>query len=91
MDRPLHAAVLPPGPPLLRALAAALDGGPAICPLSPGLPEPALRDLLDALAPDAILTPDGLVPHRPHRPRGGFGEFGGFGGVHAPVDARTAV
>ncbi|WUI03380.1 AMP-binding protein [Spirillospora sp. NBC_00431] len=78
MDRPLHAAVLPPGPPLLRALADALDGGPAICPLSPDLPEPALRDVLDALAPDAIRTPDGLVPHRP---RGG----------HTPVDAGTAV
>ncbi|TDD31362.1 AMP-dependent synthetase [Actinomadura sp. KC06] len=78
MDRPLHAAVLPPGPPLLRALADALDGGPAICPLSPDLPEPALRDLLDALAPDAIRTPDGLAPHRP---RGG----------HAPVSAGTAV
>ncbi|MFI0481272.1 AMP-binding protein [Actinomadura sp. 9N215] len=78
MDRPLHAAVLPPGPPLLRALADALDGGPAICPLSPGLPEPALRDLLDALAPDAIRTPDGLVPYRSRRGR-------------APVDAGTAV
>ncbi|WP_243711527.1 AMP-binding protein, partial [Actinomadura sp. KC216] len=49
-----------------------------MCPLSPDLPEPALRDLLDALAPDAIRTPDGLVPHRA---RGG----------HAPVDAGTAV
>ncbi|MFI0369769.1 AMP-binding protein [Actinomadura sp. 1N219] len=78
MDRPLHAAVLPPGPPLLRALAGALDGGPAICPLSPDLPEPALRDLLDALAPDAIRTPGGLAPHRP---RGG----------PVPVNADTAV
>ncbi|WP_433479459.1 AMP-binding protein [Spirillospora sp. CA-142024] len=68
MDRPLHAAVLPPGPRLFRALADALDGGPAICPLSPDLPEPALRELLDALAPDAIRTPDGLAPFRP---RGG--------------------
>ncbi|RFS82341.1 AMP-dependent synthetase [Actinomadura spongiicola] len=78
MDRPLHAALLPPGPHLFRALAEALDGGPALCPLSPDLPEPALRDLLDALAPDAIRTPDGLAPYRP---RGG----------HAPVHPDTAV
>ncbi|WP_207946953.1 AMP-binding protein [Actinomadura sp. 7K507] len=78
MDRPLHAAVLPPGPRLLRALAGALDGGPAVCPLSPALPRPALRALLDALAPDAIETSDGLVPHTP---RGG----------HVPVAEGTAV
>ncbi|SPT57911.1 class I adenylate-forming enzyme family protein [Actinomadura madurae] len=78
MDRPLHAAVLPPGPRLFQALADALDGGPAICPLSPDLPEPALRDLLDALSPDAVRTPDGLAPHRPH-------------GGKVPADAETAV
>ncbi|SFO50505.1 O-succinylbenzoic acid--CoA ligase [Actinomadura madurae] len=78
MDRPLHAAVLPPGPRLFQALADALDGGPAICPLSPDLPEPALRDLLDALSPDAVRTPDGLAPHRPH-------------GGQVPADAETAV
>ncbi|CNG01752.1 O-succinylbenzoic acid-CoA ligase MenE [Mycobacterium tuberculosis] len=77
MDRPLHAVVLPPGPRLLDALADALDGGPAICPLSAELPEPALRGLLDALAPDAVETPAGLV----RRSAAG----------HAPVDARTAV
>src|SRR5690606_39774138 len=69
MNRPLHAAVLPPGPRLLRALADALDGGPAICPLPPGLPRPALGRLLDALAPDAVETPDGVVPHDPRRGR----------------------
>ncbi|MFG2089563.1 MULTISPECIES: AMP-binding protein [unclassified Spirillospora] len=78
MDRPLHAAVLPPGPRLLRALADALGGGPAICPLSPDLPRPALRALLDALAPDAIETPDGLVPHTP-------------AGGHVPAAEGTAV
>ncbi|WP_156216368.1 AMP-binding protein [Actinomadura litoris] len=63
MDRRLHAVLLPPGPDLLRALAAALDGtGPAICPLSPGLPPPALQALLDALAPHAVQTEDGLTP-----------------------------
>ncbi|MFD0690007.1 AMP-binding protein [Actinomadura fibrosa] len=60
MERRLHAVVLPPGPRLRDALAAALDGsGPAICPLSPDLPEPALRDLLAALAPHAVETADG--------------------------------
>ncbi|TQM69203.1 O-succinylbenzoic acid--CoA ligase [Actinomadura hallensis] len=78
MNRPLHAAVLPPGPRLLRALADALDGGPAICPLPPGLPRPALGRLLDALAPDAVETPDGIVPHDP---RGG----------RVPVADGTAV
>ncbi|QKW36161.1 AMP-binding protein [Actinomadura sp. NAK00032] len=78
MDRPLHAAVLPPGPRLLRALADALDGGPALCPLPTGLPEPALSSLLDALAPDAVDTPDGLVPHSP-------------GAGRAPVGPGTAV
>ncbi|GAA2301276.1 o-succinylbenzoate--CoA ligase [Actinomadura luteofluorescens] len=78
MDRPLHAVVLPPGPRLLEALAGALDGGPAICPLPPDLPEAALRGLLDALAPDAVETADGIAPHSP-------------GGGHAPADADTAV
>ena len=78
MDRALHALVLPPGPRLLTALADALDGGPAVCPLSPDLPEPALRGLLDALAPDAVETPGGLVPHP-------------SSGGRAPVDAGTAV
>ncbi|GAA4226351.1 o-succinylbenzoate--CoA ligase [Actinomadura meridiana] len=78
MDRPLHAAVLPPGPHLFRALEAALDGGPAICPLSPDLPKPALRDLLATLAPDAVHTSDGLVPYRSRAGR-------------VPVSADTAV
>ncbi|RFU38199.1 AMP-dependent synthetase, partial [Actinomadura logoneensis] len=59
-DRRLHALVLPPGPRLLQALHAALDGtGPAICPLSPDTPAPALRATLDALAPHAVETPHG--------------------------------
>jgi o-succinylbenzoate---CoA ligase len=60
MSRTLHAVVLPAGPLLARRLEAALDGsGPAICPLSPGLPEPALRSIVDALAPAAVETPAG--------------------------------
>ncbi|MBO2460848.1 AMP-binding protein [Actinomadura violacea] len=78
MDRRLHAVVLPPGPRLFRALADALDGGPAVCPLSPDLPAPALAALLDALAPDAVETEDGLTPHR-------------TAGEHAPPADGTAV
>jgi O-succinylbenzoic acid--CoA ligase len=63
MDRQVHALVLPPGPRLWRALAAALDGtGPAVCPLSPELPRPALEALLDALAPAAVETAGGVRP-----------------------------
>ncbi|MFI0352042.1 AMP-binding protein [Actinomadura sp. 9N407] len=65
MDRRLHALVLPPGPRLLEALAAALDGtGPAICPVSPDLPDAALHALLDALAPHAVETTGGVRAHR---------------------------
>jgi o-succinylbenzoate---CoA ligase len=62
MSRPVHAVTLPPGPRLARLLEAALDGtGPAICPLAPDLPEPALRSTLDALAPAAVQAPTGLA------------------------------
>ncbi|MEO5873704.1 MAG: AMP-binding protein [Streptosporangiaceae bacterium] len=59
--RPVHALILPPGPRLLAALEAALDGtGPAICPLAPTLPRPALDTLITALAPDAVEDGSGL-------------------------------
>jgi o-succinylbenzoate---CoA ligase len=46
---------------MLEALAAALDGtGPAIAPLDPALPEPALARMLDMLAPAALMTSDGM-------------------------------
>lgn len=62
MSRSLHATFLPPGPPLLRRLAAALDGtGPAICPLSPGLPAPARAALLGALRPGHTETAEGIA------------------------------
>lgn len=64
MSRTLHAVILPPGPGLARRLEAALDGsGPAICPLSPALPRPALRSIIDALAPAAVETPDGITTY----------------------------
>jgi O-succinylbenzoic acid--CoA ligase len=69
MIRTLHAVVLPPGRLLARRLEAALDGtGPAICPLSPGLPEPALRSIIDALAPAAVETPEGTIRRDSGRP-----------------------
>lgn len=69
MSRTLHAVILPPGPQLARRLEAALDGsGPAICPLSPTLPRPALHSIISALAPGAVETPDGTTPHGSGRP-----------------------
>ncbi|WP_084780084.1 AMP-binding protein [Planobispora rosea] len=54
-ERELQALTLPPGPELFRAVAAALDGdGPAVLPLSPGLPAPALRATLEALRPTRL-------------------------------------
>ncbi|MFE3450069.1 AMP-binding protein [Nonomuraea sp. NPDC059194] len=56
-DRPLRALVLPPGPRLFAAIAAALDGdGPAVLPLSPDHAGAALR----ALRPTEIETVDGV-------------------------------
>lgn len=45
---------------MLAALAAALDGsGPAILPLDPALPAPALTAALEAFAPSAVQTMEG--------------------------------
>ncbi len=45
---------------MLSALAAALDGtGPAILPLDPGLPEPALARILGSFSPAALHTATG--------------------------------
>jgi O-succinylbenzoic acid--CoA ligase len=64
----LHAVVLPAsaaGGRLLERLAAALDGsGPAILPLDADLPPERLARVLDAFAPAAVETADGLS-HRP--------------------------
>jgi len=54
-QRELHAVVSPATPELFRAVGAALDGsGPAVLPLSPALPAPALRATLDALRPTHV-------------------------------------
>ena len=64
VKRPLHAVVLSPaeaGGRLLERLATALDGsGPAILPLESDLPPERLARLLDAFAPSAVETADGL-------------------------------
>jgi o-succinylbenzoate---CoA ligase len=69
ISRSLHAVLLPAGPGggrLLAALSSALDGtGPAVLPLDPGLPESRLAALLDAFAPDAIETADGITQLAP--------------------------
>ncbi len=55
---------------MLERLAAALDGsGPAILPLEAGLPPERLARILDAFAPSAVETPNGLS-RRPQRARG---------------------
>ena len=64
---------------MLERLAAALDGsGPAILPLEADLPPERLARILDAFAPSAVETPDGLS-RRPQRARG------------IPVSEQTAV
>ncbi|HLI37672.1 MAG TPA: AMP-binding protein [Streptosporangiaceae bacterium] len=66
--RPLHAAVLPQsaaGGRLLGLLAAALDGsGPAILPLDPDIAPARMRGIIEAFAPAAIETADGITPIR---------------------------
>ncbi|MEU3168051.1 AMP-binding protein [Streptosporangium sp. NPDC006930] len=55
VERELHAVVSPATSELFRAVGAALDGsGPAVLPLSPTLPAPALRATLDALRPTHV-------------------------------------
>ncbi|GAB3895097.1 hypothetical protein GCM10027612_47360 [Microbispora bryophytorum subsp. camponoti] len=57
----MHALVLPPGPALSEAVRQALTGdGPAVLPLSPDLPRPALEATLEALRPTHVVTADGV-------------------------------
>jgi o-succinylbenzoate---CoA ligase len=61
-SRPLHAVQFPAtaGGRMLSVLAAALDGsGPAILPLDPALPPPALARVLEEFAPAVLRTPEG--------------------------------
>jgi O-succinylbenzoic acid--CoA ligase len=70
----LHAVLLPwaaSGGRLAELLAAALDGsGPAILPLDPDLPRARLTGILDAFAPGALETADGIFPGLPGAPPG---------------------
>lgn len=57
--------LLPPGPALFDAVRHALSGdGPAVLPLSPDLPKPALETALSALRPTHVVTPEGVRPAR---------------------------
>ncbi|HUA27544.1 MAG TPA: AMP-binding protein [Streptosporangiaceae bacterium] len=89
--RPLHAVLLPPaeaGGRMFDALAAALDGsGPAILPLDPDLPRARLNALLDALAPSAIETQEGL--ERPVSSRAGHANANGISPETALVIATS--
>ncbi len=58
--RPLHALLLPPGPQLRDALAAALDGGPAVLPLDPAAPAGMRARQLDRLRPHALVDDAGV-------------------------------
>jgi len=58
--RPLHAVALPTGRGLVDVLQVALDGGPAVLPVDPRLPVPALQRLLAAMRPAALVLPDGV-------------------------------
>lgn len=60
LSRPLHALVLPPGQQLLEALAAALDGGPAILPLDPAAPPAVHQRQLELFRPHALVDSRGV-------------------------------
>ncbi len=55
----LVALDLPGGQPFVDALRAAWDAGDAVAPLDPRLPPAAARQLLEAVAPTAVIGPDG--------------------------------
>jgi o-succinylbenzoate---CoA ligase len=64
-------AALPPGERLRRLLASALTGeGPALAPVDPDLPRERLRQLLQVLAPSALITTDGVTRRGAGRPAG---------------------
>jgi O-succinylbenzoic acid--CoA ligase len=59
----VHAVVLPPDRTLFESIRRALPGeGPAVLPLDPELPGPALRAILTALRPTHVVTPEGTRP-----------------------------
>ncbi|MBB5631346.1 AMP-binding protein [Sphaerisporangium krabiense] len=60
-ERPVHAVLGTPGPLVLEKVREALlGGGPAVLPLDPSLPGPALRATLAALRPTHLVTAGGV-------------------------------
>jgi O-succinylbenzoic acid--CoA ligase len=57
----LIALDLPAGPAFVAALRQAWDRGDAVLPLDPRLPDPAKQGLIEAMAPERIVTPAGVV------------------------------
>jgi O-succinylbenzoic acid--CoA ligase len=95
----VHAVVLPPGPALFDIIREALLGdGPAVLPLAPDLPAPALRATLAALRPTHVVTPEGVRPSPGGVPAGGgtaviiatSGSTGTPKGVELPASALAA-
>lgn len=60
--RPLVAVAAGPSPLLAAALDRALDGGPALLPVAPDLPDAARDRLLSALRPAALVDGHGTTP-----------------------------
>lgn len=60
--RPLRAVVDMPGERLTGLLAQTLDGqGPALMPIPAGTPDTRVAELLAAMRPTSVLTPDGVA------------------------------
>ncbi len=95
--RPVHALLIPPGPELFEAVRLALSGdGPAVLPLSPDLPRPALAAALASLRPTHVVTSDGVRREPDGRPTSAAviiatsGSTGAPKGVELPAEALTA-
>ena len=56
----LVALAIAPGPSFVAALRRAWDEGDAVLPLDTRRPAPALERVLDAMAPHAVVSEDGL-------------------------------
>jgi len=61
-------AIARTGQDLLDAVEAAWAEGDAVLPVDDRLPRPAVERLLDAMAPTAVIEPDGSTHRRPGRP-----------------------
>ncbi|GLX01847.1 O-succinylbenzoic acid--CoA ligase [Microtetraspora sp. NBRC 16547] len=93
----MHALLLPPGPALFAAVERALSGeGPAVLPLSPDLPRPALSAALASLRPTHLVTSEGVRREPDGVPTGAAviiatsGSTGAPKGVELTAGALTA-